>query len=75
MNAYLSCLHLRTSKIVCHFRQQLLFLLNRLPLVLYQLAIILFLWTPIKSTPFKSMFARKETPEFLQDQILVLSPF
>jgi hypothetical protein len=75
MNAYLSCLHLRTSRIVSHFRQQILFLLNRLPLVLYQLAIILLLWIPIKVTPFKSMLAHKETPEFLRGQILVLFPF
>ena len=75
MNAYLLCLHHRTSKIACHFPKQLLFLLNRLPLVLYQPAIILLLWTLIKPTPFKSMFAHKETPEFLQGQILVLIPF
>lgn len=75
MNAYLSFLLLRTSKIVYHFRKQLLFPLNRLPLVLYQPAIILLLWIPIKSTPFKSMFAHKETPEFLQGPILVLFPF
>ena len=75
MNAYLLCLHPQTSMIVCHFRKQLLSLLNRLPLVLYQPAIILLLWILIKSTPYKSMFANKETPEFLQGQILVLFPF
>ena len=74
MNAYLSYLHLRTFKIVCHFPKQLLFL-NRLPLVLYLPAIILLLWILIKSTPFKSMFAHKETLEFLQGKILVLFPF
>lgn len=81
MSVYLLYLPLRTSKIVSHFRQQLASLLNRLPLVPSHLAItiaksviILLLWIPIKFTQFKSIFAHRETPEFLRDQILVLFP-